>query len=183
MIGVGELTAKQEEVLDLTVEAVKRAESLIRPGVMFSELHEAAFSVYLERGYMRDSATRTMPFNWEAMPDGKPRRLKRQHVPDEDWECQGRRLEHVYPAQAGPHNPNLGHAVGMPKMPLFNISSHNCDKMEEGMVFVLHAQWLDPLVAGSNVGNCYLVTADGCENLTRHTPLEPLRVRAPGATS
>jgi hypothetical protein len=27
----------------------------------------------------------------------------------------------------------------------FNISSHNYDRMEEGMVFVLHTQWLEPL--------------------------------------
>ena len=34
------------------------------------------------------------------------------------------------------------------------------------------------VVAGCNVGNCYLVTEDGCENLSCNTPLAPLRVKA-----
>jgi len=42
-----------------------------------------------------------------------PRLVPRRHVPDMDWEEQGRKLMHVYPATHGPHNPNLGHAVGM----------------------------------------------------------------------
>jgi Xaa-Pro aminopeptidase len=57
----------------------------------------------------------------------------------------------------------------------YNIASHNRDRLEEGMVFVLHAQWLEPQVAGCNVGDCYVVTADGFENLSRHTPLETFR--------
>lgn len=83
-----------------------------------------------------------------------------------------------YPATHGPHNPNLGHSVGMPGMNNFNISSHNYDRLEQGMVLVLHTQWLESLSAGCNVGDCYLVTADGFENLSRHTPLEPHRVSA-----
>jgi Xaa-Pro aminopeptidase len=176
MIAVGEPTAEQERVLEMTVDAVRRAERLIRPGVLMSDLHDAAFSAYVERGYLDRIATRSMPFNWAANDDGSPRAIPRKRVPAPDWEAQGRRLEHVYPPLAGPHNPNLGHAVGMPKMPLFNVSSHNCDRAEEGMVFVLHAQWLDPETAGSNVGDCYLVTEDGYENLTCHTSLEPYRV-------
>jgi Xaa-Pro aminopeptidase len=60
----------------------------------------------------------------------------------------------------------------------YNVSSHNYDVLEEGMVFVLHTQWLEPLKAGCNVGNFYLVTDDGCENLSCHTPLEAHRVQA-----
>jgi Xaa-Pro aminopeptidase len=44
------------------------------------------------------------------------------------------------------------------------------------MVFVLHAQWLEAQSAGCNIGDCYLVTSDGFENLSRHTPLETFRV-------
>ena len=46
------------------------------------------------------------------------------------------------------------------------------------MVFVLHTQWLEPLSAGCNIGDRYLVTADGFENLSRHTPLETFGCRA-----
>ena len=85
---------------------------------------------------------------------------------------------HVYPANLGPHNPNLGHEITMPGMPGYNIASHNYDRLEQGMVFVLHSQWLEPMVAGANIGDCFLVTADGVENLSCHTPLEPHRVPA-----
>lgn len=44
------------------------------------------------------------------------------------------------------------------------------------MTFVLHAQWLDPLSSGANIGDCYLVTDDGYENLSCHTPLEAVRI-------
>ena len=118
-----------------------------------------------------------MPYIWEPMPDGSPRLVKRQHVRDIDWEAQGRKLMHVYPAQYGPHNPNLGHSIGMAGGPnSFNVSSHNYDRLEPGMVFVLHTQWVEPLVAGCNVGDLYAVTADGFENLSRHTPLDLHRV-------
>lgn len=59
-----------------------------------------------------------------------------------------------------------------------NISSHDCDRLEEGMIFVLHAQWLEPQSAGRDVGDLHAVTADGFENLSRHTPLETHRVAA-----
>ncbi|MFD4977159.1 M24 family metallopeptidase [Streptomyces sp. NPDC058424] len=176
MMVIGSATAKQEEVLEMTVDAVRRAEQLIKPGAKFSDLHDAAFDAYVERGYLTSKETRTMPFNWEAMPDGSPRRVRREYVPDADWEAQGRRLMHVYPAAPGPHNPNLGHAIGMPKLPQYNVASHNTDRMEPGMVFVLHAQWVDPLVAGSNLGDLYVVTNDGFENLTCRTSVEPYRV-------
>jgi len=46
-------------------------------------------------------------------------------------------LNHVYPATSGPHNPNLGHSVGMAGgQNSFNVSSHNYDRLEEGMIFV-----------------------------------------------
>ena len=90
---------------------------------------------------------------------------------------------HVYPATPGPHNPNLGHAVGMAGgQNAYNISSHNYDRLEEGMIFVLHTQWLEPMSAGCNIGDLYLVTADGFENLSRHTPLETHRVAASDAS-
>ena len=177
MIAVGDTTPKQDDVLDMCVEAVERAERLIRPGATFSSLHDAAFEAYVERGYLTSKETRTMPFSWASLDDGSPRPIPRQYVHDEDWEAQGRTMMHVYPAVAGPHNPNLGHAIGMPKLPQYNVASHNTDRMEVGMIFVLHAQWIDPLVAGSNVGNLYVVTEDGFENLTCHTPLETFRVK------
>ena len=176
MIAVGTITPEQETVLDMCTDAVLRAEKLIRPGATFSSLHDAAFSAYIDRGYLENGETRTMPFNWSALDDGTPRPIPHQYVPDEDWEAQGRKLMHVYPATRGPHNPNLGHAIGMPKLPQYNVASHNTDRMEPGMVFVLHAQWLDPMVAGCNVGNLYVVTNDGVENLSCHTPLETHRI-------
>jgi Xaa-Pro aminopeptidase len=113
------------------------------------------------------------------MPDGGARLIPQQYVKDIDWEAQGRKLMHVYPATHGPHNPNLGHSVGMAGgQNSFNISSHNYDRLEEGMVFVLHTQWLEPLSAGCNIGDCYVVTRDGFENLSRHTPLETHRIRS-----
>lgn len=178
MIAVGDTTPKQDDVLDMCVDAVERAERLIKPGASFSSLHDAAFDAYLERGYLTSKQTRTMPFSWAALEDGSPRPIPRQYVQDEDWEAQGRTMMHVWPAVAGPHNPNLGHAIGMPKLPQYNVASHNTDRMEPGMIFVLHAQWIEPLVAGSNVGNLYLVTEDGFENLTCHTPLDTFRAEA-----
>lgn len=176
MMAVGTITAAQEETLEMCTEAVRRAEALIRPGVRFCELHHAAFSSYLERGYLADDTTATMPFSWAAMEDGRPRRVPEQYVPDEDFERQGGRLTHVYPALAGPHNPNLGHQVGVYSPTEFNVTSHNTDRAEPGMVFVLHAQWLDPMTSGANIGDCYLVTETGYENLTCHSPLETFRV-------
>jgi Xaa-Pro aminopeptidase len=71
------------------------------------------------------------------------------------------------------HNPNLGHSVGMAgAQNSFNVTSNNYDRLEKGMVFVLHAQWLEPESAGCNVGDCYVVTEDGFENLSCNTALE-----------
>jgi len=179
MIAVGDITERQEKVLAACTEGVKRAEKLIRPGALVSEVNDAAFIPYIEHGLLKSPNARTMPYNWEPAPDGGPRLVPRQYVPDPDLEAMGRKLMHIYPANDGPHNPNLGHSVGMAGgQNSFNISSHNYDRLEEGMVFVLHTQWLEAQSAGCNVGDLYVVTADGFENLSRHTPLETYRVLA-----
>ncbi|MFC0410304.1 M24 family metallopeptidase [Roseomonas elaeocarpi] len=176
MIAVGDITAKQEEVLRMCTEGVEAAAAAARPGALVSTVANASFEPYIRRGYLASHDSRTMPYNWEAAEDGGPRLVPRRHVADEDWERQGRRLMHVYPATQGPHNPNVGHSVSMPRFANYNIASNNHDVLEEGMTFVLHSQWLEPEVAGANLGNCYLVTADGLENLSCHTPLETHRI-------
>lgn len=178
MIAVGDITDRQEEVLGMCVEGVEAAASRVRPGTLVSEVADASFEPYIRRGYLSSADSRTMPYNWQSNEDGSPRLVPRRHVPDEDWERQGRKLMHVYPAVRGPHNPNVGHSVGMAKFTPYNIASNNHDRLEEGMTFVLHSQWLEPEVAGCNVGDCYLVTDEGRENLSCHTPLTPYRVKA-----
>ncbi|ROR09866.1 M24 family metallopeptidase [Erwinia sp. JUb26] len=179
MIAVGDITERQETVLAACTQGVKRAERLIKPGALMRDINNAAFGPMIEQGMLDDAEARTMPYNWSAMPDGEARLIPQQYVRDIDWEAQGRKLMHVYPATHGPHNPNLGHSVGMAGgQNSFNISSHNYDRLETGMVFVLHTQWLEPLSAGCNIGDCYVVTEDGFENLSRHTPLETHRIRA-----
>ncbi len=177
MIAVGSITDKQEEVLQMCVDGVKNAAALLKPGRLISEVANASFEPYIERGYLSSADSRTMPYNWAAGDDGSPRLVQRKHVVDEDWERQGRKLMHVYPATDGPHNPNVGHSVSMPKFSNYNIQSNNHDKLEEGMTLVLHSQWLEPEVAGCNVGDCYLITDTAAENLSCHTPLEPHRVK------
>lgn len=178
MMAVGEVTPVQEETLAMCTEAVERASALIAPGVQVSELHEAAFATYLEHGYLQSTETATMPYNWAPMDDGSARRIPDEYVADVDYEQQGRRLMHVYPPVAGPHNPNLGHSIGKDGIAAFkfNVTSHNTDVLEPGMVMVLHAQWLDPLKSGANIGDCYLVTEDGFENLSCHSRLETFRI-------
>jgi Xaa-Pro aminopeptidase len=179
MIAIGDITSHQEDVLAACTEGVKRAEKLIKPGALMRDVNNAAFEPMIERGMLMSPEARTMPYNWSPMEDGGARVIPNQYVKDIDWEAQGRKLMHVYPATHGPHNPNLGHSVGMAGgQNSFNISSHNYDRMEEGMVFVLHTQWLEPLSAGCNIGDMYVVTKDGFENLSRHTPLETHRVAA-----
>jgi Xaa-Pro aminopeptidase len=178
MIAVGDITAEQERVLEMCTEGVRRAIAFAKPGVLVRDVNNISFGPYIEQGYLDSPEARTMPFNWESMEDGSPRLVKRQYVPDADWERQGRKLMHVYPAQRGPHNPNLGHEITMPGMRGYNISSNNYDRLEAGMVCVLHSQWLEPLVAGANIGDCILVTDDGVEVLSCHTPLDVHRVSA-----
>ena len=176
MVAVGSITDAQEEVLEMCTEGVRRAAALVKPGAMISNIANASFGPYIERGYLASTDSRTMPYNWEAAPNGSPRLIPRKYVPDPDWEAQGRKLMHVYPATKGPHNPNVGHSISMAKFPPYNIAANNHEYLEEGMTFVLHSQWLDPEVAGANIGDCYLVTDDGSENLSCHTPLTPHRV-------
>jgi Xaa-Pro aminopeptidase len=178
MIAVGDITSRQELVLEVCEEGVKRAERLIRPGALMRDVNNAAFEPFIEKGLLSSPETRTMPYNWSPADDGGPRRIRKQYVRDQDLESQGRKLMHVYPATHGPHNPNIGHAVGMAGAGnSFNLASHNYDRLEEGMVFVLHAQWLEPLSAGANLGDFYAVTRDGFETLSCHTPLSTHRVR------
>ncbi|MFT4026612.1 MAG: Xaa-Pro peptidase family protein [Novosphingobium sp.] len=177
MIAVGEITAEQEDVIAMCVDGVQRAQALIRPGTLVRDVNNAAFEPYIERGFLGSPEAREMPFNWQALENGEPREIPHQYVEAPDWERQGRTLMHVYPATKGPHNPNLGHAVSMYGMNNYNISSHNYDRLEEGMVFVLHTQWLDPLNAGCNVGDFFLVNENGYENLSCHTPLDVHRIK------
>lgn len=177
MIAVGDITDEQEDVLEMCVEGVEAAAALVRPGALISDIANASFGPYIRRGRLNSTDSRTMPYNWNANEDGSPRLVPRRHVPDPDWERQGRRLMHVYPATHGPHNPNVGHSVSMARFTPYNIASNNHDRLEEGMTFVLHSQWLEPLVAGCNVGDCYLVTETGAENLSCQTPLRPHRIK------
>lgn len=180
MIAIGSITEKQETTLAMCADAVRRAEARIRPGAPIHELHDAAFSAYTDRGYLTAEQTDTakMPYNWESEKDGGARKVPKQYVPDVDYEATGRRLERVYPATFGPHNPNLGHSVGNMGGPKFNVTSHNTELLQPGMAMVLHAQWLDPLSDGANIGDMFLVTEDGYENLSRHTSVDAFRVEA-----
>jgi Xaa-Pro aminopeptidase len=176
MVAVGNVSDKQEEVFEMCVDAVQRAMLVARPGVLVSDVHAAAFEAYIERGFLDSAQARSMPWNWEPNADGTPRSVPRQDVRDEDWEAQGRKLRHVYPATIGPNSPGLGHELALPGMRGYPVTSSNHDELEPGMMFVTHAQWLDPLQVGCNLGNALLVTDDGVENLSCHTPLEPFRV-------
>ena len=80
MIAVGEITKRQEDVLAACIEGVQRAEKLIRPGVLVSDVNNAAFEPYIERGLLTSSDARTMPYNWAPMEDGGPRMVPRQYV-------------------------------------------------------------------------------------------------------
>lgn len=177
MIAVGDITAKQEEVIAMCVEGVERAMAASRPGVLIRDVNAASFEPYIKRGYLKSAETRSIPWNWEPMPDGTPRPFQRQHVPCPDLEAQGRTLNHVYPAVTGPNGPRLGHTISMPNLPIHRVISSNYDKLEPGMALVYHSQWFEPGVAGCNVGNAVLITDDGAENLNRHTPLTPHRVK------
>lgn len=176
MIAVGEISGEQETVFEMCVDAVERAMRATRPGALVSEVHHAAFEAYIERGFLESAQARSMPSNWSPNPDGTPRPIPRQAVPDADWEAQGRTLRHVYPATHGPNSPGLGHEITLPGMREYPVTSSNHDELEPGMVFVAHAQWLDPLRVGCNLGNALLVTDEGVENLSCHTPLEPHRI-------
>lgn len=178
MIAVGKITRKQEDVLAMCVEGVKRAMKAAKPGALVRDVNNASFQPYIERGYVKSPESRKLPWNWAPNDDGSPRTIPRKRVKDVDWERQGRTLDHVYPATKGPNGPRLGHQISMPSMPLYSVISSNYDRLEPGMTFVTHSQWLEPLIAGCNVGNSLLITETGAENLCCHTPLEPHRVKA-----
>jgi Xaa-Pro aminopeptidase len=178
MILVGSIRPEIEEVITMCVEGVNRAMALAAPGVPFSELNAAAFSSFIERGHLTSADARTMPFNLEANPDGTARPFLREHVPDEDYERQGRLLEHLYPATRGPFGPSLGHSVSMAGMRGYSVISGNDELLQPGMTFVIHPQWYEPGRVGCNIGNCLLVTETGVENLNAHTALEPHRIEA-----
>ncbi|WP_101876513.1 M24 family metallopeptidase [Lachnoclostridium edouardi] len=178
MIAVGDITPKQEEVLNICTESLYRAEKMIRPGVRICDINEAGFSVFIEKGYLKDNITATMPYNWAPNDDLSALEIPLQYVPDVDLERTGRKLMHVYPPVTGPHNPNLGHGTGMHGNPHdLEVTSHNTDTCKKGMVFVLHPQWTETMVAGANIGNCYVVTENGYENLSCHTPAETIRIK------
>ncbi|WP_207662141.1 M24 family metallopeptidase [Clostridium sp. AM58-1XD] len=178
MIAVGEITPKQEEVLEVCTEALRRAEKMIRPGVPLCDINRAGFAPFIEKGYLNDDTTATMPYNWAPNDDLSATEIPLQYVEDVDLERMGRKLMHVYPPVVGPHNPNLGHGVGMHGNPdKFNVTSHNTEVCRPGLAFVLHPQWLVPMESGANIGNCYVVTEDGYENLTCHTPIETVRIK------
>jgi Xaa-Pro aminopeptidase len=173
MISVGGMTSHQQEVVDMCADAVERATAAVKPGVLVRDVSNAGFEAYVERGYLDSVEARAMPWNWEANADGTPRIVPIQRVPDKDWENQGRDLRHVYPATIGPNDPSLGHSISPIGVAEYGILSTNYDRLEPGMMFVVHAQWLEPLKAGCNIGNALLVTEDGVENLSCHTPVEP----------
>lgn len=179
MIAVGHISAKQEQTLAVCTEALRRAEKAIAPGVRVCDINKAAFSAYIEQGYLSDDTTATMPYNWAPQDDLSAVEIPQNYQPDEELEATGRKLMHVYPAVTGPHNPNIGHSVGMHGNPdKFNITSHNTDICRPGLAFVLHPQWLAPRESGANIGNSYIVTEDGFENLNCHTPFETVRIKA-----
>ena len=178
MFIVGEISQKQEEVISMCVDAVKAGMSASRPGALVRDVNNRAFQPFIERGYVKSPEARELPYNWEPNSDGSPRRIPVEPVEDSDWEEIGRSLRHVYPATIGGNQPNMGHEMGMPKMKRFSIQSNNYMKLEPGMIYVIHAQWLEPKLAGCNVGNLLLIREDGAENLSAHSSLEPYRIRA-----
>lgn len=178
MIAVGDITEKQEEALSVVEEALRRAEKALKPGARYSDVNAAGFTPFLERGLLTSDATETMPYNWAPNDDLSPTEIPLQYIPEPDLEKYGRKLMHVYPPVKGPHNPNMGHGVGMHGNPdKFNITSFNTDFLTPGNAFVIHPQWLVPQECGANIGNCYVITEDGYENLSCHTPLETIRIK------
>ena len=132
----------------------------------------------MDHGYLVDDDTPTMPYNWAPNDDLSAIEIPLQYIPDPDLERMGKKLMHVYPAVKGPHNPNIGHSMGMHGNPdKFNLTSYNTEICRQGAVFVIHPQWLAPMESGANIGNTYVVTAEGYENLNCHTPIETVRIK------
>jgi hypothetical protein len=84
MIAVGSITKKQATTLEMCADAVKRAQAIIKPGLPFSALHDAAFT-RVHRPWLPQSHTspnrRYALQLGGAMPDGSARLVPEQHVP------------------------------------------------------------------------------------------------------
>ena len=183
MMAVGTITPEQETTLEMCADAVRRAEKLIRPGVRFSDLHKAAFSAYIERGYLTrrhdgDDAvqlgirwTTAAPAGADPSDTSRTRTTSARDAPAEP------RVSGRWPARTTRIS---GHGVGTSGSPKFNVTSHNTDLAEPGMTFVLHAQWLDPLSSGANIGDCYLVTGTATRTSAATRRSRPSASRASG---
>ena len=145
MIAVGDITARQELVLAACEDGVKRAEKLIRPGALIRDLNNAAFEPFIEKGLLKSPETRTMPYNWSTADDGGPRLIK-AICPRPRLGGAGPPADACLPGDARPaQSQSRPRCRDGRRRNTFNLSSHNYDRLEEGMVFVLHAQWLEPL--------------------------------------
>ena len=113
MIAVGDITARQEEVLAACTEG-RQARRKADPARCAHARRQQRCLRALHRA-RHCWISRSPHHALQLGSDGRwrPRLMPRQYVPDIDWEAQGRKLMHVYPATHGPHNPNLGHSVGM----------------------------------------------------------------------
>ncbi|MCA8880246.1 MAG: aminopeptidase P family protein [Rhodobacteraceae bacterium] len=70
MIAFGQLTDRQELVLDACTRGVTAAWKVIRLGTLVRDLMNAAFDSYIEAGLIKDCEARTMPNNWSTGSDG-----------------------------------------------------------------------------------------------------------------
>jgi Xaa-Pro aminopeptidase len=177
MIIVGEVSAEQEALVEACVAGVEEAMAVAGPGVAIRTVNQAALAPLIDAGFLDSADARAMPFCLEAAPDGTPRRIVAEPVSDPDFERQGRKLGHVYPASKGPlGGPGVGHSISMAGMATYGVLSTNDDVLEPGMTLVIHTQWFEPLRFGCNIGNSLLVTSDGVEDLNSHTDLAPFRL-------
>ena len=103
MIVVGEATDRQERVLEACVKGVKEAEKLVRPGVLVSEVNNAAFAPMIEAGLLDSPHARTMP---GAAPRAKPLRSGGNPGP-RCWAGQGRRTRRSGVVEVPPRLPHL----------------------------------------------------------------------------
>ncbi|MFC2113115.1 M24 family metallopeptidase [Bacteroidota bacterium] len=175
MILVGDIGKEQEKAIAVGVEAVKRGMEVAGPGVLIRDLNAAAYGPYIENGLLTTTEHSEMPKFVDPNPDGTPLQIPVQHVPDPQYEKIGRSLRHVYPPHKGPKC--MGHQTGMHQSGTFWVTSSDNTRLKPDMIFSFHAQWFDPQKAGFNLGNLLLVTEDGIENLTCHTPVEPYRIK------
>ena len=102
--------------------------------------------------------------------------MPRQYVHDEDWEAQGRTLMHVYPATLAPAQPEPRPCHRDAEAAQYNVLAQHGPPGGGHDLRAPHPV-ARPAVGGSNVGDLYVVTEDGFENLSCHTPLETFRVK------